>query len=197
MVSIEFTEEERRTLDRERFVYPDPEVQRRMEVLWLVSQGLSREEVARLAGVSTKTVCRYVKRYKRGGIEALKKSEYRGRESELNKHAGTLKEYFEKNPPSTVKQAQAAIEKLTGIRRGYSQVRAFLKRLGLRRRKVGTIPGHVDDAKKKNSVSSSTKNSIPDSTTPRPAGANCSLWMRAISCMAPFWGICGVPFASS
>jgi len=120
-----------------------------MEVLWLVSQGLSREEVARLAGVSTKTVCRYVKRYKRGGIEALKKSEYRGRESELNKHAGTLKEYFEKNPPSTVKQAQAAIEKLTGIRRGYSQVRAFLKRLGLRRRKVGTIPGHVDDAKKK------------------------------------------------
>src|SRR5208337_4999520 len=85
----------------------------------------------------------------RGGIEALKKTEYRGRESELNAHAGTLKEYFEKNPPATVKQAQAAIEKLTGIRREYSQVRAFLKRLGLRRRKVATVPGHVDDAKKK------------------------------------------------
>jgi len=149
MVSIEFTEEDKRTLDRERFAYPDPQVQRKIEVLWLVSQGLGREEVARLAGVSTKTVRRYVKRYKRGGIEALKKTEYRGRESELNKHAATLKEYFEKHPPATVKEAQAAIEKLTGIRRGYSQVRAFLKRLGFRRRKMGTVPGHVDDAKKK------------------------------------------------
>jgi transposase len=149
MVSIQFTEEDRQTLDRERFEYPDPRVQRKMEVLWLVSKGLSRPEVARLAGVSTRTVRRYVKLYKRGGIEALKKSEYRGRASELNAHAETLKEYFEKNPPATVKQAQAAIEKLTGIRREYSQVRAFLKRLGMRHRKMATVPGHVDDAKKK------------------------------------------------
>jgi len=118
------------TLDRERFQYPDPRVQRKMEVLWLVSQGLNRTDAARLAGVSTKTVRRYVKRYKRGGIEALQKSQYRGRESTLNEHVETLNEYFGKNPPATVKQAQAAIEKLTGIRREYSQVRAFLHRLG-------------------------------------------------------------------
>jgi transposase len=196
MVSIEFTEEERRTLDYERFVYPDPQVQRKIEVLWLVSQGLSRAEVARLAGVSSKTVRRYVKRYKRGGIEALKKSEYRGRESELNGHAGTLKEYFEKNPPATVKQAQAAIEKLTGIRREYSQVRAFLTRLGLRRRKVATVPGHVDDAKKKNSASSWRRNSIPGSMKLRPAAEKCSLWMPAILCMALFCAICGLSFVS-
>jgi len=192
MVSIQFTEEERQTLDRERFEYPDPRVQRKMEVLWLVSEGLSRAEVARLAGVSTKTVRRYVKRYKRGGIEALKKSEYRGRASELNEHAETLKEYFEKHPPATVKQAQAAIEKLTGIRREYSQVRAFLKRLGMRHRKMGTVPGHVDDAKKKNSANSWRGNSIPESMKPRPAAASCSLWMPAISCMAPFCVACGL-----
>lgn len=196
MVSIKFTEEDQRRLERERFAYPDPRVQRKLEVLWLVSQGLRREEVVRLAGVSSKTVRRYVKRYKRGGIEALKKSHYRGRESELNEHAGTLKEYFEKNPPATVKQAQAAIEKLTGIRREYSQVLAFLKRLGLRRRKVATVPGHVDDAKKKNSASSSRRNSIPDSTRQRPAAEKCFLWMPAISCMARFCVICGLSFAS-
>lgn len=192
MVSIAFTEEEKKRLDRERFQYPDPRVQRKIEVLWLLSQGLNRTEVARLAGVSTKTVRRYLKRYKHGGLEALTKSQYRGRESELNEHAETLKEYFEKNPPATVKQAQAAIEKLTGIRREYSQVRDFLKRLGLRRRKVGTVPGHVDDDKKKSNVSSWRRNSIPDSMKPMPAPAKCSLWMPAILCMAPICAICGL-----
>jgi transposase len=192
MVSSQFTEEDRQTLDRERFQYPDPRVQRKMEVLWLVSQGLNRTDAARLAGVSTKTVRRYVKRYKRGGIEALQKSQYRGRESELNEHVETLQEYFEKNPPATVKQAQAAIEQLTGIRREYSQVRAFLHGLGLRRRKMGTVPGHVDDAKKKNNENSSRPNSILDSMKPRPAAANYFLWMPAILCMAPFCVTCGL-----
>jgi transposase len=148
MVSVEFTEEDRRRLDNGRFDYPEePRIRRKMEVLWLTSQGLSRAEVARLAGVSTKTVRRYVKQYQRGGIKALEKSQYRGRESGLAAHAEKLKEHFEKNPPSTVKQAQAAIEKLTGIRREYSAVRAFLESLGMQRRKAGTVPGHVDEQK--------------------------------------------------
>lgn len=158
MISVQFTEEERRALNYERFHYPDPRVQRKMEVLWLVSQGLGREEAARLAGVSSKTVRRYVKQYKRGGLEALKRSASQGRSSELNQHARSLQEHFEKHPPCTVKQAQAAIAELTGIQRKESQVRAFLHRLGLRRRKVATVPGKVDDAKTKNSVPSWTRN---------------------------------------
>jgi transposase len=88
----------------------------------------------------------------------LKRSDYRGRPSELNQHAPTLQEHFEKHPPCTVKQAQAEIEKLTGIRREESQVRAFMHRLGLRRRKLATVPGKVDDAKKKTSAPSWTRN---------------------------------------
>ena len=48
MVSVQFTEEDRQALNFERFHYPDPRVQQKMEVVWLVSQGLSRTEVARL-----------------------------------------------------------------------------------------------------------------------------------------------------
>jgi transposase len=147
MLSIQFTAEDKQALDHERFNYPDPRIQRKMEVLWLVSQGLSRSEVACLAGVSTKTVRRYIKRYKRGGIEALKQSLYRGRKSELEPHIQSLKEYFEKHPPCTIKEAQAAIERLTGIRREESQIGNFLKQLGLRRRKMATVPGKVDDPK--------------------------------------------------
>lgn len=192
MLSIQFTEEDRQSLNHERFHYPDPRVQRKMEVLWLVSQGLSRPEVARLAGVSVKTVRRYIKRYKRGGIESLKQSLYRGRSSELDPHVETLKEYFAKNPPSTVKEAQAAIKTLTGIRREASQVRAFLKRLGMRRRKVAAVPGKVDDEKKKNNGRSWSKSSTPDSMKPRPAAASCFSWMPAISYMARFSVICGL-----
>jgi transposase len=191
MVSVEFTEEDRQALSFERFHYPDPRVQQKMEVIWLVSQGLSRTEVARLAGVSQRTVRRYIRRYKKGGIEALKRSEYKGSQSELDQHVQSLKEYFEKNPPSTVKQAQAAIERLTGIRREETQVTEFLKRIGLRRRKVGTVPGKVDDAKKKNSAPSSNKNSTLGSTKPRPAAAKCFLWMPLTSCMVLFSAICG------
>ena len=153
---------------------------------------LDSSEVARLVGVSERTVRRYVKRYKRGGIEALKRSEYHKPQSELEPHAQTLKEYFEKNPPSTVKQAQAAIEKLTGIRRGETQVAEFLKRIGLRRLRVGTVPGKVDDAKKKSNAHSSKKSLPPGLMKPRPVAASCFLWMPAISCMAPFCAICGL-----
>jgi transposase len=196
MLSIQFTEEDKQALDYERFHYPDPRVQRKMEVLWLVSQGLSRSEVAGLAGVSTKTVRRYIKQYKRGGIEALKKSLYRGRESELEPHVQTLKEYFEKHPPCTVKEAQAAIERLTGIRREEWQIGAFLKRLGLRRRKMATVPGKVDDEKKKNNASFWRRNSIRESTKRRPAAASCFSWMPAISCMAHSCVMCGLLFVS-
>src|SRR5947208_1449040 len=49
--------------------------------------------------------------------------------------------YFQKHPPRSIKQARAIIEQHTGVRRGLSQVRHFLKNhLGLRWRKVGAIP---------------------------------------------------------
>jgi transposase len=152
MVKVVFTEEDKKAFEYERYHYPDPTVQRKMEVLWLVSQGLSREEVAHLAGVSSRTVRRYVKQFQRGGLEALKRNCYQGAPNELEPHRETLKEYFQKHPPTTVKEAQDAIEKLTGIRRGETQVREFLHRLGLDYRKVGTVPGKVDDAKKKNNA---------------------------------------------
>jgi len=148
MAALAFTDEEKQVFNHERFHYPDPHVQRKMEVLWLLSQGLSRAEVARLAAVSTKTVKRYVAAYRRGGIEALKRRASLGPKSLLNQHSATLKEYFQKNPPATIKQAQAAIETLTGIRRSETQVRHFLKRLGMKRRQLATVPGKADSADK-------------------------------------------------
>ena len=83
-----------------------------------------------------------------GGVEELKKIEYKGRPSELNKYSDILKEYFKKSPASIVAEASDAIEKLTGIKRSPTQVREFLKRIGLRCLKVGYVPGKSVEEKK-------------------------------------------------
>jgi hypothetical protein len=59
----------------------------------------------------------------------------------LNKYSDILKDYFEENPPSNVAEASDAIEKLTGIKRSPTQVREFMKRIGMRCLKVGYVPG--------------------------------------------------------
>ena len=48
--------------------------------------------------------------------------------SVLHQHKALLEDHFNDHPPATVAQAQADIERLTGIRRGPTQVRAFLKK---------------------------------------------------------------------
>jgi transposase len=144
-----FSEEERTTFHHERFYYPDPRVQLKMEVLWFLSQGLELEEAARLADVSVKTVRRYLRQYLQGGLEALKHNHYAKPTSELDNHSESLKKYFEENPPVSIKQAQDAIERLTGLRRSESQVRKFLIRLGMKFRKMGSVPGKVDEPKMK------------------------------------------------
>ena len=148
MIQIHFTDEGIAALNFERYHYPDPRVQKKFEVLWLKSQGLSHEAIAQLSGVCSRQVQRYLHEYVEGGIERLKQNHYTGSPSELNQHAETLKDYFMKNPPSTTAQAQQAIEKLTGIRRSLTQVREFIKRLGMKRRKVGSAPGKADDPEK-------------------------------------------------
>jgi transposase len=148
MIRIHFTDEEIAALNFERYHYPDPRVQKKIEVLWLKSQGLSHETIAQLSGVCSRQVPRYLHEYIAGGIERLKQNQYTGSPSELNQHTETLRDYFTKNPPSTTAQAQKAIEELTGIRRSLTQVREFIKRLGMKRRKVGSAPGKADDPAK-------------------------------------------------
>ncbi|MGH3429282.1 MAG: helix-turn-helix domain-containing protein, partial [Mycobacteriales bacterium] len=46
------------TLRHERYHHPHPRVQQKMEVLWLKSQGLPHETIARLADVSRRSVQR-------------------------------------------------------------------------------------------------------------------------------------------
>ncbi|NQE06499.1 hypothetical protein C5S32_11575 [ANME-1 cluster archaeon GoMg1] len=144
MIRIEFTEEGKQALDYERYNYPDPRVQRKMEALWLKSQELSHEDICRLTGISPNTLRSYLRAYQRRGIKALKRLKFYQPPSEMSQHRTTIKEYFREHTPASVKEAMAKIEELTGIKHSENRVRAFPKSIGMAPHKVGMIPAKAD-----------------------------------------------------
>jgi transposase len=125
---LAFTDEDRRVLATERYLHPDPRVQRRFEVLWLISQGETQVRVGQLAGVSRPTVERYVALFRRAGIAGLRQFHWVKPVSELVSHQPALEAEFRVRPPHTVTEACQRIKALTGVERRETQVRKFLKK---------------------------------------------------------------------
>jgi transposase len=144
MIKVEFSEQDLKTIKDERFNHPIPLVQRRMEVLWLKSQGLSHKQISKLSGVCSNAVTKYLRLFRDGGLEEIKKVNFYRPKSELEKHSETIERYFRENPVASIAEAIAKIEELTGIRRSKTQVRVFLRNLGMRHRKVGSVPASAD-----------------------------------------------------
>ena len=145
MIHITFTDAEIAALEYERYHHPLPHVQKRMELVYLKSQGVRHQEIARLCHISRQTLVTTLHLYQEGGIERLKRFHFAGQPSALNAHHSALEASFRTHPPRTVAEAQATIEQLTGIRRSPTQIRAFLKRIGMQVRKVGAMPGRAHD----------------------------------------------------
>jgi transposase len=144
MINIEFNEADVKALHYERYHHPHPRVQRRMEALYLKSQGLAHQEIGRLTGISGNTLRAYLRGYQRGGLETLQALHFRRPESQLMEHRASLEAYFREQPPASLKQARAVLAQETGIERSLPQVRTFLLHLGLRCRKVGMIPAKAE-----------------------------------------------------
>ena len=125
---LHFTPEIQKTLNYERYHYPVPLVMRRMETLWLKSQGLEHEQIAILAGICENTMREYFSLYEEGGVEKLKELNYYHPESAMNEHIISLEAYFLEHPPASIKEAQQKIKEITGIERSETQIREFVKK---------------------------------------------------------------------
>jgi transposase len=128
MRTLTFSPEVLAEIRHDRYHHPHPRVQRKMEVLWLKSQGLTHAAIADLADVSPRSVQRYLDEFEQGGLVRIRRLGWKGARSELDDQQQSLEDYFLEHPPRSAREAQEAIERLTGIRRGLSQVRAFLKK---------------------------------------------------------------------
>jgi len=144
MITLNFSAEDIDALRYWRFQHPDPRVQVRMEALYLRSQRIANKDVLRLCGISKASLHRDLKAYVTGGIEPLKPIDHDRPQSQLASYRSTLEASCWEPPPATVVEAGAKLTERTGIARQPTQVRQFLKALGLKPRKVGMLPAKAD-----------------------------------------------------
>ena len=102
--------------------------------------GSRDEQAAEVVGVGRATVQRYVAAFREGGLDGLRQWNVNRPVSEMAAYRELIRESFEKQPACTVAEAGERIFQLTGLRRGPSQVRKFLKDLGLKWQRVRAIP---------------------------------------------------------
>ncbi len=143
-ISVEFKDGEIEALRHERFHHPHPRVQMRMEALYLKGKGLSNDQICDLVEICPNTLRGYYRLFLEGGVEKLKELNFYKPESKLAEKASSIERHLKENPPGSLKQAASEIEALTGIKRSVPQVRQFLKRIGMKRLKVGTVPAKAD-----------------------------------------------------
>jgi transposase len=144
MININFTESDIKQLQYERFHHPHPRVQIKMEAILLKTQDFRHKEICKVIGISGNTLRGYIRDYREGGIEKLKEINFYKPKNELEKHRDTIKEYFSKYPPANIKEAMHKIQEITGIKRSENRIRKYLKKIGMKRRKVGMIPAKAD-----------------------------------------------------
>lgn len=137
---VQLTEEEQSIVNEERISHPNERIRERMLVLWLLHSGLTRQKAAEIVGVGRATVQRCVAAFRDGGLDGLRRWDPNRPQSEMAAYRALLRESFEKQPVHTVAEACERIFQLTGLRRGPSQVRKFLKDLGLKFQRVRVIP---------------------------------------------------------
>ena len=127
MPALAFSPEDLDAIRHDRFNHPHPRVQLKMEAPWLKGRGLPHAEIATLAGTSIRSVQRFLAEYRDGGLDRARALNWRGKPNELAPHRESLEAHFLEHPPRSVLEAQAAIERVAGVKRGLTQVRAFLK----------------------------------------------------------------------
>jgi transposase len=137
---VQLTPEQQRLVNAERDTHPQEHVRRKMLVLWLLHHGLTRAQAAAITGTGRATVQRYVAAFRDEGLEGLRRWDVHGPVSDLADFTRQIRASFEEQPAAAIAEACDRIERVTGLRREPTQVRKFLKGLGLKWQRVRALP---------------------------------------------------------
>lgn len=137
---IALSDAERAIVVAERDAHPDPVVRRKMLVLWSAHCGVSRAQTAAVAGRGRATVQRYLAAYRAGGLDGLRRWGVTGPVSGLAAFAERIRNDLTATPVRTTAEARDRIAALTGLRRGLTQTRTFLARLGYTWQRTRAVP---------------------------------------------------------
>lgn len=137
---VELSEAEQAMVQEAWECHPNVHVRKRMLALWLLHCQVTRQQAAAIVGVGRATVQRWVAAYRDGGLDALRRWEVRGPVSELAAYRTQIVDLFTQQPPRSIDEAAERIFQQTGVLRKPTQVRKFLKGLGLKWQRVRAIP---------------------------------------------------------
>jgi transposase len=144
MIEIDLSEIERQNLRELQQTHIHPVVRQRAHVILLRSERIENTKISALTGLSETTLIDYVHRYTEKRSEWVTSLNFRKPASQLQPFDNAIKEHFEKNPVPTVLQACQEVYKLSGIMLKKTQMRTYLKKLGLQWRKVSGVPAKVN-----------------------------------------------------
>ena len=131
-----------------------PLIRRRALVLLLRSENTPNDQITNITGLCENAITGYVHNYLNGGIAKLTELKFRKPESKLKPFDSQIKKYFEDNPVATIAQACKEVEKLTGLTLKNTQMRSYFKRIGIKWRKVNSVPAKVNIELNKNFMTS-------------------------------------------
>lgn len=113
-----------------------------MHVIYLRAKGFRPGTCVEAADVHRNSVTRWTKIYMEQGVEGLRSVACYRPVSDLVSYADKIKADFKETPPRDVSEARKRIKQLTGLKRGLTQVRKFVKHvLNFRYRKFRPLPG--------------------------------------------------------
>ena len=149
MIKLHFTSDIVNELRHNFKNHPHSFVRNKMLALILKYQNLTHSLIASILDICENTLLSYFRQYEQGGINELMKINFNKPKSKLLCHTATIKDYFEKNPPATIKEACHSINTLTQIKISIPQATKYLKAIGMKCRKVAPIPAKADVEKQK------------------------------------------------
>lgn len=150
MLQINLSNAKIQRLNYERYYYPCPIVQKRLNAVYIkATMGLSYTMIGQITGLHRHSVKHWIQVYQTHGLESLCQYNYGTNKSELESHSDSILKSFTERPPMNSCEAKARIEDMTGISRSPSQIRTFMKHHGLHYIKTGHIPAKADTKKQK------------------------------------------------
>lgn len=161
MLQIIISEAEIQKLNYERYRYPCPVVQKRFHAVYLkATTQMTNETIGKIVDLHRDSVCDWARAYTNGGFDALCQFNYGTNKSGLDSYSTGILKSFTEQPPMSSSEAKARIEAMTGISRSPTQVRAFMKRNGLKHLKAGHIPAKANTVKQKEWVKTTLEPAI-------------------------------------
>lgn len=145
-LSFNISKAEIEKLSYERYAYRQPMIQKRIFAVYLKADlNYSNQMIGLITGLHPNIVSYWIGVYKEKGFEGLVTNNYGTNKSELETYAQNILLSFEQQPPMNAASAAQRISEMTGINRSQQQVRAFMKRHGLKFIKCGHIPSKADN----------------------------------------------------